>query len=161
MTHRPEQSSLNLRLPETDFGPDREARFFLEGCSAQALETGRTRLLAAGVVFAMAFLLVGWRLVDIASFSAGGAPRIAAAPAIPHSGRADIVDRNGIVLATSLPTASLYANAKHVRDPDAAAARLVEVLPDLSRIEVAAKLATGRSFIWLKRNLTPREPTTI
>jgi cell division protein FtsI (penicillin-binding protein 3) len=158
MTHRPEQSSLNLRLPESDFGPDREARFFLEGCSAQTLETGRTRLLAAGVVFAMAFLLVGWRLVDIASFSAGGGePRIAAAPATLHSGRADIVDRNGIVLATSLPTASLYANAKHVRDPDAAAARLVEVLPDLSRTEVAAKLATGRSFIWLKRNLTPRE----
>jgi cell division protein FtsI (penicillin-binding protein 3) len=77
MTRRPEQSSLNLRLPETDSGPDREARFFLEGCSAQTLETGRTRLLAAGVVFAMAFLLVGWRLVDIATFSTGGEPKIA------------------------------------------------------------------------------------
>jgi cell division protein FtsI (penicillin-binding protein 3) len=62
-----------------------------------------------------------------------------------------------VVLATSLPTASLYANAKQVRDPEAAAARLVGVLPDLSRTEVAAKLATGRSFIWLKRNLTPRQ----
>ena len=159
MTRRFEQSSLNLRPPAPDPIPDRAAHFFLEGCSAQVLETGRTRLLAAGVVFAMAFLVVGWRLVDIAVLSAGGEPRIAAAApaAAARSGRADIVDRNGVVLATSLSTASLYANAKQLRDPEAAAARLVEVLPDLSRTEVAAKLATGRSFIWLKRNLTPRE----
>ena len=159
MTRQPEQSSLNLRPPVTDSDPDREAHIFLEGCSAQILETGRTRLLAAGVVFAMAFLVVGWRLVDIAAFSTSTEPRIAAAaPAASlRSGRADIVDRNGVVLATSLPTASLYANARQVRDPEAAAARLVGVLPDLSRTEVAAKLATGRSFIWLKRNLTPRQ----
>ena len=158
MTRQFEQSSLNLRPPAPDPNPDRAAHFFSEGCSAQVLETGRTRLLAAGVVFTMAFLVVGWRLVDIAVFSAGTEPRIAAAPAAtPRSGRADIVDRNGVVLATSLPTASLYANAKQVRDPEAAAARLVQVLPDLSRSEVAAKLATGRRFIWLKRNLTPRQ----
>jgi cell division protein FtsI (penicillin-binding protein 3) len=159
MTRQPEQSSLNLRPPVPDSTPDRAAHLFLEGCSAQVLETGRTRLLATGVIFAMAFLVIGWRLVEIAAFSAGNEPRIAsAAPAAAlRSGRADIVDRNGVVLATSLPTASLYANAKQVRDPEAAAARLVEVLPDLSRTEVAAKLATGRSFIWLKRNLTPRQ----
>jgi cell division protein FtsI (penicillin-binding protein 3) len=159
MTRQPEQSSLNLRPPAPESNPDRAAHLFLEGSSAQVLETGRTRLLAAGVVFAMAFLVVGWRLVEIAAFSAGNEPRIAAAApaATLHNGRADIVDRNGVVLATSLPTASLYANAKQVRDPEAAAARLVEVLPDLSRTEVAAKLATGHGFIWLRRNLTPRE----
>lgn len=157
MTRQAEQSSLNLRPPAPEPNPDRAAHIFLEGSSAQALETGRTRLLAAGVVFAMAFLVVGWRLVDITALSAGNQPRMAAVAAALPSGRADIVDRNGVVLATSLATASLYANAQQVRDPEAAAARLVEVLPDLSRTEVAAKLATGRSFIWLKRNLTPRE----
>ncbi len=159
MIRHPEQSSLNLRPPVPDSDPGRRAHIFPEGCSAQVLETGRTRLLAAGVVFAMAFLVVGWRLVDIAAFSAGSESRMAAvAPAATlQSGRADIVDRNGVVLATSIRTASLYANAKQVRDPQAAAARLVEVLPDLSRTEIAAKLATGRSFIWLKRNLTPRQ----
>ena len=135
MNRRPEQSSLNLRPPVPDSGSDRAAHIFSDGCSAQVLETGRTRLLAAGVVFAMAFAVVGWRLVDIAAFSAGSEPGIvASAPAAAlQSGRADIVDRNGVVLATSIRTASLYANAKQVRDPQAAAARLVEVLPDLSR----------------------------
>ena len=166
MTRRPEQFSLNLRPgnlrsrdPDARAARDFAARDFMDGGGAQALETGRTRLLVAGMVFALAFIVIGWRLVDIAAFSPGGEPRIAATPPAPafESGRADIVDRNGVVLATSLPTASLYANPRQVRDPAGAAARLVRALPDLSRTEIRAKLSTDRGFIWLKRNLTPRE----
>src|SRR3546814_5460176 len=74
-----------------------------------------------------------------------------------ETGRADIVDRNGVVLATTMPTASLYANPQHVRDPETAAEQLAEVLPELSPAELRAKLAGGRSFVWLQRNLTPRQ----
>jgi cell division protein FtsI (penicillin-binding protein 3) len=135
------------------------ARIFVDGSTAQVLETGRTRLLVAGMVFALAFLVIAWRLVDIAAFSVGVEPRIAATPTAPafETGRADIVDRNGVVLATSLPTASLYANPRQVRDPAGAAARLARALPEVSQTEVLAKLSTDRSFIWLKRNLTPRQ----
>ncbi|MCH8037476.1 MAG: penicillin-binding protein 2 [Proteobacteria bacterium] len=161
MTRRPEQFSLNLRPGNLRSRvPDaRTARDFIDGGGAQALETGRTRLLVAGMVFALAFTVIAWRLVDIAAFSPGGEPRIAATPPAPafETGRADIVDRNGVVLATSLPTASLYANPRQLRDPAGAAARLVGALPGLSQTEIRAKLSTDRSFIWLKRNLTPRE----
>ena len=166
MTRRPEQFSLNLRPGNLRPGnlrsrvPDaRTARDSIDGGGAQALETGRTRLLVAGMVFALAFTVIAWRLVDIAAFSPGGEPRIAATPPAPAfaAGRADIVDRNGVVLATSLPAASLYANPRQVRDPAGAAARLVGALPGLSQTEIRAKLSTDRSFIWLKRNLTPRE----
>jgi cell division protein FtsI (penicillin-binding protein 3) len=71
--------------------------------------------------------------------------------------RADILDRNGVLLATSLATGSLYANPKLVLDPAVAAARLVRVLPDLGEKDTAEKLASDRSFVWLRRNLTPRE----
>src|SRR3546814_5455453 len=56
-----------------------------------------------------------------------------------------------------MPTASLYANPQHVRDPETAAAQLAEVLPELSPADLRAKLAGGRSFVWLQRNLTPRQ----
>jgi cell division protein FtsI (penicillin-binding protein 3) len=137
--------------------PRRELR--LTGNTAAALEVGRTRLLVAGMVFAMAFTVVGARLVDLALWSTPDTRREArsAAPAEYATGRADIVDRNGIVLATSVPTASLYADPRLIRDPARAASALVGVLPDLSPGEVQAKLASGRSFVWLKRNLTPRE----
>jgi cell division protein FtsI (penicillin-binding protein 3) len=131
----------------------------LTGNTAAALEVGRTRLLVAGMVFAMAFTVVGARLVDLALWNTADTRREArsAAPAQYATGRADIVDRNGIVLATSVPTASLYADPRLIRDPGRAAAALTQVLPDLSPGEVQAKLASGRSFVWIKRNLTPRE----
>lgn len=160
MTRRMEFTSLNLRPRDTDSRPPRAARvFFLDGSTAQNLETGRTRLLIAGVVFALAFVVLSWRLVDITVLTQGYEPRIAEAPAASRlkTGRADIVDRNGVMLATSLPTASLYANPRQVQDPVEVAQRLARVLPGLSQIEVAAKLSSERSFIWLKRNLTPRE----
>lgn len=135
------------------------SRVVLTGRGAQAIETGRTRLLITGLVFALAFLVIGGRLVDLVLFNAAAEARVARAP-LPErleTGRADIVDRNGVVLATSLPTASLYADAREVLHPREAAAALSRILPDLAHEDVLAKLTSGRSFVWLKRNLTPRE----
>jgi cell division protein FtsI (penicillin-binding protein 3) len=137
--------------------PERVVR--LEGSAKQALETGRTRLLVTGLVFALGFLVVGLRLVDVTVFMQGQEPRLASQPAAVEleTGRADIVDRNGIVLATTLPTASLYANPRHVVEPDQVARQLHAILPELSEGALRSKLAVESSFVWLKRNLTPRE----
>ncbi len=141
------------------FGAGPAARIRFDGVAAQAMEVGRTRLLVAGVIFALAFAAVAWRLVDVSLLTGGYEPRIAGTADTPRlqSGRADIVDRNGVVLATSLSTASLYANPRQVRDPDRLVAQLIQVLPELSGAEIRTKLSTERSFAWLKRNLTPRE----
>jgi len=146
-------------LPATDCRPRAQMRVRLEGVAAQALETGRTRLLVAGVVFALAFTAIAWRLLDIAVLTPGFEPRIAATGQAPGlaSGRADIVDRNGIVLAATLPTASLYADPRKVQDAAATARRLAAALPELSEAEIRARLAAERSFTWLKRDLTPRQ----
>ena len=131
----------------------------LRGSVSAALEIGRTRLLVAGMVFAVAFTAVGARLVDLAVLSQNEATRLAkrATPSANPAGRANIVDRNGVVLATSLPTASLYADPHTIRDPDQVAEALVQILPELSHGEIRAKLASERSFVWIQRNLTPRQ----
>jgi len=137
----------------------RSATIRLEGSRKQALETGRTRLVVAAMSFALAFTLIGWRLVDLGLLSTEHEPSLARSLASDalETGRADIVDRNGVVLATTMPTASLYANPQHVRDPESAAEQIAAVLPTLSPGELRAKLASGRSFVWLQRNLTPRQ----
>ncbi len=142
-------------------------RVHLEGTRKQALETGRNRLLVTGVMLALAFLLVAGRLTSLALFEGGAEPSIArAAPALaasspavrpPVVGRADITDRNGIVLATSLPTASLYADPSEILDADEAARRLGTVLPALDVARARVKLASKRRFAWLRRNLTPKQ----
>jgi len=86
-----------------------------------------------------------------------GATQAAAAPdPSPHT-RAQITDRNGEILAISLPTAGLYANPREMMDTDAAAARLKAVLPHLDLEVVRSRLASSKGFVYLARNISPRE----
>lgn len=125
-----------------------------------AARTSRGRLLAASGLFALCFAVLALRLVSLAMFSDGTAlhARVAAQAAPP---RAEIVDRNGVLLATNLATASLYADARHVLDPGATTAQLLSVLPDLDPALVRKRLSSGRAFVWLKRNLTPRQQIAV
>ena len=135
----------------------------LEGATKQALETGRTRLLMTGAIFLLAFTVIGARLADLTVFQGGAEPKLSAAQsaATPRNSwpttRADIVDRNGNLLATSLVTASAYANPRQILDSKDAAAKLMTVLPDLSLAELQTKLTGNRSFVWIRRHLTPKQ----
>ena len=134
-------------------------RVELEGTRKQAIETGRLRLVVAGALFALAFAVVGGQLIKVSLF--GGDYR----PLAHHgddaagysSARADIVDRNGVLIATNLPAASLYADPALVLDAEEAATRLAAVLPELGHDALLAKLTADRRFVWIKRHLTPRQ----
>jgi cell division protein FtsI (penicillin-binding protein 3) len=78
-------------------------------------------------------------------------------PAPPLPARADIVDRNGKLLAATLDSPSLYANPKQVLDPSEATRKLVHAFPNLKSEEVSAKLTSGKSFVYIKRHLVPRD----
>ena len=75
-----------------------------------------TRLLLLGVVFILGFSTVAGRMA-LLSAAVPVEPR-GGIPADPiHAQRADIVDRNGAVLATNIVTASLYAQPEQMIDP--------------------------------------------
>jgi cell division protein FtsI (penicillin-binding protein 3) len=130
---------------------------------AHILDTSHTRILFTGAMLLLAFGAISVRLVDIALMQEAHEPRVAHSPRIQamRMDRADIVDRNGVLLATNLSTASLYANPHKVMDADEAARQLVTALPQLRQAEVARLLKTDRSFIWLRRNLTPRQQSDV
>lgn len=134
----------------------------IEGPERQALEVGRTRLIVAGVMFSLAFGLLALRALDLTLLRPGQPASLAhlsapgAAPATIAE-RRPITDRHGAVLATNLPTASLYANAQKVLDAKEAAKKLAKVLPDQKEADLFEKLSSGKSFVWIKRNLTPTE----
>jgi len=133
-------------------------RRHLEGIRKHALDVGRSRLLLTGMVFAVAFAGIAGRLVDLTVMN-GGEPLHAslAAPSGASAGRANIVDRNGIILAASLPTVSLSADPAIVLDAEEAADGLAAVFEDMNRKEILVRLQAKSRFIWLARNLTPKQ----
>lgn len=138
-------------------------RIQVEGVRKQALEMGRSRLVVAGTLIMMAFVAISLRLVDLMVMGGPVEPQIASGKLAIRaaSTRADIIDRNGILVATSLPTASLYADPVLVADAESATEQLATVLSGLNRTEVFARLTSKRRFVWLKRNLTPDEQYAI
>jgi len=136
-------------------------RIRIDGIAKQALDTGRVRLIAVAAAFGLCFVVLGARLVDLTLLRAGEPIAVAPAVRVAPLARGDIVDRNGLLLATNLKTASLYAHPRKVLDPHASAAAIARVLPEIDLADLQTKLASDRGFVWIKRNLTPREQDAV
>jgi len=131
----------------------------VEGAAKSALETGRNRLAFAGGGFLLLFLAVAVQLVSV-SFRSDPEQIARATPRAEepvHTLRADVTDRNGVLLATNLPTVNLYADARLVRDPDRVAEDLARVLPDIDLPRTRERLKSHAAFIYLHRHLTPAQ----
>jgi cell division protein FtsI (penicillin-binding protein 3) len=130
-----------------------------ERLKGDAQETARQRLVIASAIFAMVFVAVGLRMswVSLLRDSAEPTQRVAARGGTIQSERADIVDRNGAVLATSVPVMSAFVNPRLLLDPQEAARKIVSALPDLKYDDVREKLEGDQTFVWIKRGLSPRE----
>ncbi|AWU94153.1 peptidoglycan D,D-transpeptidase FtsI family protein [Azospirillum ramasamyi] len=130
---------------------------------AVALEQSRYRLLVTAAVVTTVFTAISVKLAMATLFGGGGEPRQHVALAVDNTttNRADIIDRHGNLLATSLVTQSLFADPKLISHPEEAARKLVSVLPELDYKDLVTKLSGDRRFVWLKRNLTPREQAAV
>lgn len=131
------------------------------------LERTRGRLVLAAGGFAVLFGAVALKLA-MATVLDPVEPRRAAAwsrPPAPAAEapvtRATITDRNGEILAVSLPLTALYANPRQILDPAAAADRLLTVLPHLDRERLIARMSGERQFAYIARALTPREAAQV
>ena len=130
-----------------------------ERLKGDAQETARQRLVIASGLFAVMFVAIALRMGYVSLLRDGAEPtqRVAARGGSIQSERADIVDRNGAVLATSVPVMSAFVNPRLLLDPQDAAKKIVSALPDLKYDDVRTKLEEDKTFVWVKRGLSPRE----
>ncbi|WP_342076209.1 penicillin-binding protein 2 [Yoonia sp. SS1-5] len=114
------------------------------------------RLLVLGLAFFCAFVVIGGRMGTLAA-SVPEEPRASALGNPIIGQRADIVDRNGRILATNLQTHSLYAHPQEMIDPLHAAAGLAEIFPELDEEELIADFSGERKFMWIRRQISPEQ----
>jgi cell division protein FtsI (penicillin-binding protein 3) len=120
----------------------------------------RLRLGAAGVFFVVFFLAVALRAFQLQILDGeklrqlGEKQHLKEMIVLPKRGT--IFDRAGEPLALSLEGQSVYARPRRIKEPKSIVPGLAEALA-LNPAEVAQKLASEKSFIWLKRQVSPKE----
>ncbi len=128
-----------------------------------SLEVARNRLLVCLLFFVFCLGIIVFRLVELTLFTQAEDSLLSRRNIDQGvvTGRADVVDRNGQLLATTISTSSVYANTTKILDVKEATDKLATVLPHLSREEINKRLSSGKTFIWLARHLTPSQQEQI
>lgn len=121
----------------------------------------RLRLLILLSVCMAAFFIIQVRLLDIMGLQSDHTHTPYASNAIAQKHRGKILDAHGNVIATTLTTASLYANPKMILDAHDASQKLCTLFKDLTFQDVFKKLSSDKGFVWIKRNLSPTEQQRI
>ena len=124
----------------------------------------RIRLGLVFLIFVLAFGAVMYRAFRLQVLDREGLVRIADAechrtitiPAV----RGNIYDRQGDKLAVSVVADSVFAQPSQIVDRKKAAAKLAKALR-LDRRNLARTLQGKKSFVWLKRQVEPREAARV
>ena len=75
--------------------------------------------------------------------------------------RPDLLDRNGEILATDITSMSVFAEPNRIIDKDEAVELITAVLPDVDAKELRQRLGSRKGFVWVKRQITPKEQAEI
>jgi cell division protein FtsI (penicillin-binding protein 3) len=124
----------------------------------------RRRLAVVATLAALGYLALGGRALQLQALDSGWLSALYARQSARtlHLGalRGEIVDRNGQLLAVSANAESVAASPRRIRDRAEAARQLARRL-GMRRAEVERLLSPSRSFVWIKRWVTPAEAASI
>lgn len=133
----------------------------VDGLKKTAIDQSRSRISLGIILIAAVYFIIAARLVFYGFIDPSQSVRLTLRDPSISARRPDLVDRNGITLATDINTASLYGEPRRIIDVDEAVELLSTVLPDLNYEKVHRRLSGKAGFVWLKRELTPLQQAQI
>ena len=149
-----------LRTPlDTGDSDDKIRLLSLEEKTRKALFSSQARIFFLCFSFLLGFFFIGMRAVELSIVGIEQHKTEYAVQKIKT--RSDITDRKGELLAASLKTHSLFANPRKVWDAEETTQAVLSVLPDLDGDKIRQRLQSDRSFVWIARNLTPKQKQDI
>ena len=134
---------------------NRRIRF--EQTQAASRKRAERRLWVMSGLFVMAFCVLALRMGHWSTIRSEPA-RASTSTAQTQYDRADILDRNGHILATNMPTFAVYAHPHQLLDPARAARELARIFPDRDEAQLLEQLSDpARKFVWIKRVISPEQ----
>ncbi len=137
-----------------------------DSATKRSLNQCRSRLIFVSGLLLICYALLAVRIVDVAVMNPAENKQqlladngVATITKENQPERGSIYDRNGELLAVSLPSQTLYARPQIIDrfGADEAANALHKIFPDLSLKSLREKLNPKRSFVYLKRHITPSQ----
>jgi cell division protein FtsI (penicillin-binding protein 3) len=123
---------------------------------------GQNRIRLIGLCFGVSFLAIAGQAGLLSTKNGFNRVVEVAAPREIRLPRPDIVDRNGVVLATDISVPSLFADPRKILEVDEAVELLTATLPDLNAAMLRERLSNRkRGFVWLRREVSPTEKEAI
>ncbi|HEY5048378.1 MAG TPA: penicillin-binding protein 2 [Rhizomicrobium sp.] len=118
------------------------------------------RIVIAAVLCVMAFAMISVRLVDVSVFRSK-APGSANTAAVAIIGtRADLADRNGVVLARDLPVADLYARMGALKDRESAA-NILAAATGVSQERLGHEFEGAHNYVLVARQVPIEVQATV
>ncbi len=119
---------------------------------------GQNRIRLVAIGFFTAFLAIAMQSANLTILKVAPVTEDVLAEHLLRIPRPDIIDRNGVVVATDIAVASLYADPRKILDVEEAVESITAIIPDLEAKALKAKLTQpNRAFVWLKRQISPEE----
>lgn len=131
-----------------------------EAMRERAQGRARFRLLILTFGFVSVFAAIGVRMGMMSSQTPTEPTSEVGAPTI-QAQRADIVDRQGRILATNMLTNSLYVQTADLVDPPRVARELAALFPELDADVLLRRFTDGRSFLWVRKVLSPEQQQAV
>ncbi|HWY16625.1 MAG TPA: penicillin-binding protein 2 [Rhizomicrobium sp.] len=120
----------------------------------EAVSVIQRRIVVAAGICVMAFALIAVRLVDVGLMKGSVTGASAPISEQSQSARADILDRNGVVLARDLPVGDLYARPHAFADRREAARQLAAVA-GVASDRLARAFDSRHNYVLVARQLVP------
>ena len=75
--------------------------------------------------------------------------------------RKDIIDINGVLLATNVKVNSLYAHPSEIINKEKVINSLLKIFPDTEKENLIKKLYSNKPFVWLRKTISPEQQNLV
>ena len=120
---------------------------------SDALKNFHKRIFFSIIIFSCCYFSAILRIADLMIFEID---QLDKSIAVQEIDRGKIYDRNGLLLSSNIQTHSLFVNSKNIKNKFEISQKISSIL-NIDNNEIYKKLLSNKKFVYLKRNISPKE----
>ena len=134
--------------------------FIDENYEDNKIRKGRLKFIFS--ILIIIFFILAFRLIYISVYFKKNGDRFQLSVINDLQGRGNIVDRNGVILASDIELVNFYLNRELISNPKKTASIISKIIPEINEEKLYEKLISTKNkakYILVKKNITPTSTT--